>query len=384
MEADFGASLESAFRPYSLGQVSLPVAGRVFLVATRKDVSPLVHFGNAMLQRMRVLMAEPEAGPDADEFEAIAALSQPAPTRPVKGEILGDEQGRLYEKLGNFVRPLRQLAASQEGDLVEVGPEPHGPPACRTLFPEPGQWRVLCWGEFKSLLAPQIAHPERLRDNHRLPCYVQVIETTVPRHVESIAAALLGSSELAKELLMLSDSLAERLDLTALLPPRRSVRATRREPGLILPSDRLLRLQVAIDPTAEKPAPESEKPANKEGPEKPTAARLKKTAIPDSFLKGEFRVSREEAVLDMQTKPSLSSRFEKWRNSLGENAAFHKWQRLLWGKELEEQLWSVHPPKGMLTDARIHEWACCTLESAGYDTRVMLPEWEIYWRRRGF
>jgi len=31
----------------------------------------------------------------------------------------------------------------------------------------------------------------------------------------------------------------------------------------------------------------------------------------------------------------------------------------------------------------IREWARKTLEAAGYDSQAMLPEWEIFWRRKG-
>jgi hypothetical protein len=390
LETDFQSALESAFRPYPRGEIAFPFPGRVFLVAVRKDVAPPVQYGNSVLQHMRVVMAEPGAGIDADEYEAIAGQTWPTPARPVKGEILRDEQGRLYEKTGNLVRPLHKLATSRDGDLIELNAQQEKAPACRKLFPDPGQWRVVRWGEFKSLLAGQVAHPERLRDNHRLACYVQVMETSAPQHVETIAATLLGDAQVAGELLMLTDSLAERLELTTLLAPKPRIRGAAREPGVILPSDRLFRLQVAADPTLQKGAGEAERPAEKkEPPDKVGRAPrnqtpLKKTAVPDRFLKNEFALSREEALFDMRMKPSLALRFERWRNSLGKNAEFQKWQRLLWGKELEEQLWSVRPPKHMLTHERIRDWAQCTLEAAGYDVSQMLHEWEIYWRRKGF
>ena len=63
--------------------------------------------------------------------------------------------------------------------------------------------------------------------------------------------------------------------------------------------------------------------------------------------------------------------------------AFRKWKALLCGKELEEQLWAVSPPKHGLTHPVIREWALQTLQTAGYDTSVMLAEWELFWRRKG-
>ena len=38
----------------------------------------------------------------------------------------------------------------------------------RPLFPHPGYPLVVRWNEFRSLLGTQIAHPERLRDAHRV------------------------------------------------------------------------------------------------------------------------------------------------------------------------------------------------------------------------
>jgi len=56
---------------------------------------------------------------------------------------------------------------------------------------------------------------------------------------------------------------------------------------------------------------------------------------------------------------------------------------LLGAKDLEEQLWAVRPPHGSVRDPSVREWARQTLDSAGYDSRVMLREWEIFWRRKG-
>ena len=65
------------------------------------------------------------------------------------------------------------------------------------------------------------------------------------------------------------------------------------------------------------------------------------------------------------------------------NSEFRKWQVLLTGKSLDEQLWAVRPPKGASGHPFIREWATRTLEFAAYDSRSMLTEWEIFWRRKG-
>jgi len=63
--------------------------------------------------------------------------------------------------------------------------------------------------------------------------------------------------------------------------------------------------------------------------------------------------------------------------------AWRKWQALLSGKSLDEQLWAVRPPRGWTTRQAVRDWARQTLEQAGYDPRMMLVEWEIFWRRKG-
>jgi hypothetical protein len=59
------------------------------------------------------------------------------------------------------------------------------------------------------------------------------------------------------------------------------------------------------------------------------------------------------------------------------------WQVLLSDKNLDEPLWAVRPPESASSHPFIREWATRTLELAGYDPRLMVYEWEIYWRRKG-
>jgi hypothetical protein len=116
-----------------------------------------------------------------------------------------------------------------------------------------------------------------------------------------------------------------------------------------------------------------------------TISSLKNT-IPTRFVKDwEFKISREEAIYDMNAKPTLSGvihnffrrlRIVKSRNEIS------KWQSLLADRSGDDQLWAVRPPAGMVCDSSVRAWAAKTLELTGYDARKMIGEWEIFWRRK--
>src|SRR6185503_446095 len=108
---------------------------------------------------------------------------------------------------------------------------------------------------------------------------------------------------------------------------------------------------------------------------------------PGRFIKEwEFKMGREEALYDMNAKPTLGSLIVKIFRGLrvGKNRnEFSKWQTILMSKDIDEQLWLVRPPGGRLADSRIREWVLKTLELGGYDSSKMITEWEIFWRRKG-
>jgi hypothetical protein len=278
------------------------------------------------------------------------------------------------------------IARSSSAARPAAEPTPAGGAGCRMLLPEPGVWRVVRWGEFKPTLAPQIAHPERLHDTHRLACHAQVYEITKPQPVAALASALLGPDQ-PPQLLRLTPALAARLELVPLLAPRRNRgRVMPAQPGLVLPDERLVRLRVATDPTRTPATPLGRAPAPDAVAVAPPAR--PRTAIPERFVKPwEFRLSREEAVYDMQAAaprfPALAGWLERvagwWRG----RDELTKWHTLLAGKSRDEQLWGVRPPRGGLSRPAVRAWATRVLELAGYDPRPMLPEWEIFWRRKG-
>lgn len=418
--------------------------------------------------------------------------NSPFSPRPVKGKILRDEAGRFYEKIGSQVRPLYKLVSGPHGDIVELVPSfqrragmeipgsdkpspfpeevpenaeeileevqpsseriakklpdsealsrPATPPPAfpffRALFPGPGLQRPAQWGDFKQMLKPQVAHPEALKDEQRLPCYVQIYEVKSALRLESLAAAILGDGQDAGQLGLFTFEAARKLRLEAVLQQRpRLPLQIPREPGVLLPFDLVFRLQLAKAPSRngtdhyngqsqrgatatvnERFEPEASlnnntlsPPYNESGwtqnppaakPEEfvPPASRINtgsdadsihpKRDIPRQFLKlHEFRFSREEVLYDMRLEESSQgwlNPFFRWLKGLfAENKALRKWQALLRGKNIEEQLWAVRPPKGMLSHPAIRDWACQTLAMAGYDPQTMLPEWEVFWRRKG-
>jgi hypothetical protein len=460
-------------QPYnrSIGLENTPANGKilVFLVAIQRPLPPpTLHRGNP-LQRMDVMLLEkgqPAAFDPSDLVigplpEAVPPMPPTLPTsgrmplsqRRVQGEILCDETGRLYERIGRQLRSLHRLASGPHGEVLDLAPavqarpQPHSPvaerpmghdekasagqppvdghnqeelkaphsskmvsrptagPAApapyRKLFPDPGHWRELRWGDFKGVLAPQLAHPERLCDTHQLPCYVQVYEAVTPQRLESLAAMALGDPRGVSQLHPLTDAMAGKLELTALPQSRPQVPPSRwRESGLVFPHDRLFRLQLAHDPTMGEGPQDSRRPRATSAPceLRPPAANPDaapavscpgpKGTVPERFLKPwEFRLGREEVLYDMHSTATqrgvLSSLLHRLIGRVGGRGEFRKWQILLCGKSLEEQLWAIRPPKGGLSHPGVREWAQNTLELAGYNPHVMLLEWEIFWRRKG-
>jgi len=442
---------------------------RLLLLAIERALSPPIVHRRSTLQPMRVIVVGPNLmsrsnEQDETDFGMPRILPQALPPavgfahhagrqfcyRSVRGEILSDESGELYEKLGSHIRPIHHLASGPFGELIEMvpGPQanlrligpatqpkiveaatPNPPPpqgmsaassesstkgfvslqpstetmnltGHRKLFADPGQWRVLLWGQFKEILSGQLAHPERLRDTYRLPCYVQVFETERAITIEALMTTYQSQNEGQTQLYFLTDEIAAKLDLFSVLPPRTAqLPNTQRAANTLMPNDRLFRLLVANDPTVDvatakerlrSAAASTSAPSidsKDKGPEASSPSTTLRQAIPSCYLKEwEFKISREEAAYDMNAKPTLFSairsfvrrlRVVKLRNE------FRKWQILLAGKTPDDQLWAVRPPAGMLGHPLVREWAARTLQLAGYDSAKMISEWEVFWRRKG-
>jgi hypothetical protein len=407
----------SMFEPRGIAGFDEPrmqVRAPMFFVGIQREIAPPLVFGQSRLQRMRVILVEPgeaidlaDAGGDDSLPEVLPQL--PAPPhhlalqpRLVQGEILRGENDELYEKIGGRIHRLRRLVSGPRGEILDVTAEPApstGPnqedplaqqkpqrqaPAIRKLLPDPGPRRIVCFGEYKQMLAPQLAHPERLRDAHRLPCHVQVYEAAAPQKFDAVSAAIFGNAGPSGRLQPLTHDVMMHLQLGPLLPaPPRIPHPGPRESGVVLPGERLFCLQVAGDPTAEE-SPEPPAAATRE----PVSHPALKTSIPERFLKPwEFQISREEALYDLSSASTFMGALggTLWRlaHCVPFRREFHKWQVLLKGKNADEQLWSVRPPRGGLTHRFILAWAQNALQLAGYDPRNMLTEWHIFWRRKG-
>jgi hypothetical protein len=418
------------------------------------------------MQRMRVVVLSANQTSESDSSDLLPGVFRhalppmppalPVPQekrlqpRPVRGEILRGQEGRLYEKVGEQIRPLHKLVSGSRGQVVELVPsqqpileinepvdsdEPVAEPApvqsaipshsrrqrqqngksnhagpgitpagenpkpapYRKFFPDPGQRRIIRLGDFKSMLAPQLAHPERVRDTHRLACYLQVYEATTAQRLESLAASILGGAGRVSQLQPLSELIIRQFGLTSLLRTGPRVPGKfPREAGLLLPYERVFRLQLAQDPTADVAEPQPAvnfpmKDAFTSGDvQRPAPAPRTglKTVIPERYIKlWEFKLTRDEALYDMNVTATFAGWFfsltmwlKSWIRRRGE---LKKWQVLLSGKSADEQLWAVRPPKGGVSHSAIRDWARKTLETAGYDPRTMLLEWEIFWRRKG-
>jgi hypothetical protein len=267
------------------------------------------------------------------------------------------------------------------------------------MVPEPGLWRLARYADFIDAITPQLAEPRRLQPGHQLACYLQIYElgTTTPiSALEEAAARDLGA---AGKLMPLSYDLCRKFGLS--LPrPAYAIAASRQvcSPGLVPAGARFMTLCVALDPTTETTAPPPTSaivPATAAVPAPqemlPNAAMTVttpglKTSIPKEFSKPwNQRLSRDEAIYDMTLAESRGA----WHRML--DALVHrvsrrdmkKWHALLFGKTLDQQLWTIKPPMGALRDARIRGWVEQILRLGGYDVARMLVEWEIHWRCQG-
>jgi len=359
--------------------------------------------------------------------------------RPLRGLVVRDANGQFYEAIGQRLRPLQRIARGPKGELMELlptnretyafdeqkqlraaeeaqeietrekvaarqaqaaAPQQNGEPrqdsrptlrGFRRLFVEPGVTRVVTFGEFRSVLAPQCAHADRLRDSHRAKALVRVYESTLKQSIAAFFNSIQNQDPSPAPLQPLSEAVLAKLELAQLLPPQsRTSRPMYREPGMVLPGERFFRLLLTADPTVERqPHPEAiqaEAPARNEAT--PVPQKTLRTSIPETYTNPwEFRFTRDEALYDMNRAvlgQGVLRRFGRWlKRRFSSEKGLQKWQALLNGKSQDDQLWAVRPPRKAFEMSAVKEWVRSALALAGYEPQSMLLEWEVFWRRKG-
>jgi hypothetical protein len=298
-------------------------------------------------------------------------------------------------------------------------PEPEKHRDYRKVFAEPGIRLRIPFGQVNHELAAQLKQPERLKDDDPVECYAQIYEAQCTMPVARIAAAELGDGALQSQLHPLTRDRAERLGAPQLFKPTRYPFETRASTRQIYAGQRVYRLWPVFDPTEErKENPAGQNAASQESSRRDGSARTTKPdhsetrnpnsafsiprrQIPRSYLNPmQFKYSREEVLYDMKsalgTLPPESGALTRWlfiyplrllkvlATALVSRGRMKKWRAMLKGKTLDEQLWTVTPPRGFSYHPTVRRWAEETLARAGYDPQPTLVEWEIFWRRRGW
>jgi hypothetical protein len=384
---------------FAPGVIDPPV--RVVLIAIRHDPRPPVFHGRHLLQRLQALLAMPgdqeELNPQslhagfafqsqAEAFEETPLLPPrvlpplPLPSAPgeqtalqprlVRGDILSDSAGRLYERFGRQVRPLQRVVSGPRGEVLELVSGPRATPTANR------------WG----------AAANKRPANSRAGADSQA-GSQAGSHAGSSAPESRAPASTNHE----ANATPPRQ--TAGRPPVAQRRRSRPDPGQI----RMARFGAGNQPLAgpltgpgnrhQSAPPHAEQQTRREPratEASPAAAATHglKTAIPEEWIKPwELRLSREEALYDMRIEAfannTIIGSIRNLKRRIGSRRAFQKWQSLLSGKSLDEQLWGVRPPAGQFWRPQVREWAQTVLAQAGYDPGVMLPEWEIFWRRKG-
>src|SRR5262249_56189058 len=96
--------------------------------------------GGERVERLRVWLCGPGEEIEFDPLNTMAGMTAGAPPqllpqmpatntglalrpRLVQGEILSDDDGRLYEKVGRRIRPLQRLFSGRRGEVLELPAE---------------------------------------------------------------------------------------------------------------------------------------------------------------------------------------------------------------------------------------------------------------------
>jgi hypothetical protein len=352
-----------------------------------------------------------------------------------------NEAGNVYEVHGQHLRPLGALVSDEHGRIFEVQPAREVPPAAtepprvsagepeqirlasttdnsyhletpsrpthpqgiptqpsptyRTIVAAPGLYLQLPWAHVKNELAPHLKHPEKLRDHDVLECHAQIYEAQQTLPAAQLATLALGDAAFASQLHPLTQAKAQMLGAPQLFKPPREPFETPATSRQIYTGQRVYRLWPVFDPTIER-----DDTSGRPSVASAEKAATLRTQIPQQYLHPlQFRVSREEVLYDMQgvlgTLPPQAKALARWiliyplrllkvfLSVLASTRRLKKWRVMLGGKSLDQQLWTVTPPRGFSYHPTVRRWADETLRQAGYDPARMRVEWEIFWRRKG-
>jgi len=233
---------------------------------------------------------------------------------------------------------------------------------------------------------------------------VQIYQALIQQRADEFLETIQGRGKQNILIEPLTEESVAMLELQELLAGHPGpFRDPQRDPDHVLPFECFYSLRISCDPTADK-AEASEphdsqvritgaestpaNPGKTANPQDQASSPNSSRGIPERFQNPwEFQFSRDEAVYDMTATSVSRGSLGAFRRKLGRwflrSEEFRKWRALLCVKSLEEQLWAVRPPRGSVSDPEVRDWARQTLDAAGYDSRSMLREWEIFWRRKG-
>jgi hypothetical protein len=408
-ESQHGAPFPPPIAPFD-DAFGLPV--RVMLIAIRHDPEPPVFHGPHLLQRLQALLAAPGAAVEinsrrpparcisnrlAESMEEAMPSAPPrllpalqplpptddgTPLRPrlVRGDILSDGVGHLYERTGRQVRPLQRVVSGPRGEILELIPDIRNATSNERDI-QPGRQESAaptieqCPTE-QPAETPNRARPRQAEAEHQ----ARTLHPTAPPHRNLRPASRPPRTA----------------SFGAFKPPSVTQAAARPARQGEEPLQHAMQQPIARSAKSAPPSPIPSGPQAAHAAAAPNNPTDKlpnnlpdelKAVIPEPWIKSwEFHLSREEALYDLKLEEasgnSILGSVRNLRRRFGTKQAFHKWQSLLAGKGLDEQLWAVRPPAGQLAHPEVREWARQTLDQAGYDAR-MLPEWEIFWRRKG-
>src|SRR5262245_886302 len=359
------------------------------------------------------------------------------------GEMVIDEAGNFYEINGRQLRPLAELVSDERGIVFEIQPaseikvaegakekangnsigqaqatpattngasrsveaqpqsaraqavQAAASPGYRKIIADPGLYLKIPWARIKNELATQLKHPEKLRDDDVIECYAQIYEADRTLPASMLAALELGDASLASQFHPLTQNKAQALGAPQLFKTTREPFETRAANRHIYAGQRVYRLWPVFDPTVEraKPSPPIAKPEE--------SATRPRHQIPSQYLNPlQFKYSREEVLYDMKsalgTLPPEAGALARWFfihplrllkilvTLVTSVRRMKKWRAMLERKNLDEQLWTVTPPRSFPYHPDVRGWDEKGLARAGYDSSQMLAEWEIFWRRRGW